>query len=175
MKKRRVLILDCTAKEEPREGKLIQSLLRICKLHKPAMSASLYYTVKSAEELISKLKTKTKYDIIHISAHGSPKGIGDGKTWEVKTEEIIEARTPFRKAKLVHLSACVSSYKEMADAFNSKYFIAPKTEVDWINAAVFSVLFYKRYIVDGVLIHNAFEYARKRTQTCVDYPVLWYE
>jgi hypothetical protein len=63
----------------------------------------------------------------------------------------------------------------MADAFNSKYLIAPRTEVDWIDAAVFSVLFYKRYIVDGVSLHSAFEYARKRTQTFVDYPVYWKE
>jgi hypothetical protein len=52
---------------------------------------------------------------------------------------------------------------------------ATQTKVDWIDASMFSVLFYKRYIVDGISLHNAFEYARKRTQTCVDYPIYWSE
>ena len=126
MRKRRVLILDCTTDEDPREGKLIQRFLSICRLHKPARSACLYYKVKSKDKLISTLKTRTKYDIIHISAHGSPDGIGNGSSWEAKTEEIAQVKTPIRKAKLVHVSACVSNHKKMADAFNSKYFIASK-------------------------------------------------
>lgn len=129
--------------------------------------------VKNKNKLLQKLTTKTKYDIIHISAHGSTDGIGNGSTWTAKTEEIAEKRTPYYKAKLVHVSACLSNYREIAEAFNSNYFVAPKTEVDWIDAAMFSSLFYKRYIVDGISLPKSFEYARMRTQTCVDYPVFW--
>jgi hypothetical protein len=114
MRKRRVLVLDCTTKKYPREGKLIQSLLKICGLYKPAKSASLYYKVKFIKELKRKLKTRTKYDVVHISAHGSPEGIGNGSTWEAKTNEIAEVKnckTAFHKAKLVHVSACVSNCK----------------------------------------------------------------
>jgi len=50
---------------------------------------------------------------------------------------------------------------------------APQTEIDWIDAATFSMLFYKRYIVDGIKMQNAFEYARERTQTQKDYPNYW--
>jgi hypothetical protein len=175
MIKRSNLILDCTTNKEPREGRLIQSLFDVCTLYKPVKASCLYYPVTSKEGFLSKLSTDTKYNIIHISAHGSPKGIGNGSTWEAKMEEIAEKKTKNLKANLVHVSACVANRKKLADAFNSNYFIAPDTEVDWINSAMFSTLFYKRYIVDGKPLHTAFEFARKRTQTCCDYPVYWYD
>lgn len=62
----------------------------------------------------------------------------------------------------------------MAEASSGgRYFLAPKTEVEWINAALFSMMLYKRYIVDGIEMQSAFEYARKRTQTSNDYPDYW--
>lgn len=172
MKKRRILVLDCTVNGEPREGKMLQSFFKICEWHAPK-STPLYYPVKTKARLLSKLKTKTKYDVIHISAHGSPTGIGNGSNWEANIEEIAQVKTPFRKANLVHVSACGCNYEAMAEAFNSDYFLAPKTDVQWINAAVFSVILYKRYMVDGISLDNAFEYARTKTQTRTDYPKLW--
>ncbi|MEM2129200.1 MAG: hypothetical protein QXZ70_01235 [Candidatus Bathyarchaeia archaeon] len=62
---------------------------------------------------------------------------------------------------------------KIAEAFKSEYFLAPITEVEWINAALFSLVFYKRYVVDGVGMQSAFEYARTKTQTCSDYPKYW--
>lgn len=168
---RRILVLDCTPLREPREGKLLKSFFRICEVHKPAQARSLYYPVGSKSEFLKKLGTKKKYQIIHISAHGSPTGIGNGSTWEASVHEISDANNA--RAKLVHVSACQSCYREMADAFNSTFFLAPKKEVEWIDAAIFSLMFYKRYLVDGISMRRSFEYARTRTQTSSIYPDYW--
>lgn len=174
MTKFKILILDCTPKGEPSEGRLVKEFLQMCKLHKPAKASSLYYKVKSKREFLNKLSRGKRYDIIHISAHGAQRGkvgIGNGRTWLATPEDIKETD---HKATLVSVSACVANKKPIADAFKgAKYFLAPKTEVDWVDAALFSILFYKRYIVDGISMRNAFEYARKRTQTCDDYPNYW--
>jgi len=73
-------MLDCTPNKEPQEGKLIQSLFKICELYKPSRATCLYYTVASKEKSLNKLATPTKYDIIHLSAHGSSEGTGNGST-----------------------------------------------------------------------------------------------
>jgi len=165
---RRILVLDCTPLDQPREGKLLKGFFHICELHKPAQAKSLYYQVKSKGEFLRKLGTQKKYDIIHISAHGSSTGIGNGSTWECSTDEISEAHNA--RTKLVHVSACESYYRAMATAFNSRFFLAPKKKVEWIDAAMFSMMFYKRYIVDSMSMRRSFEYARKRTQTSSVYP-----
>jgi hypothetical protein len=172
--KRSILILDCTTKGDPSEGLLLKEFFRICKLHRPAKSAALYYKINSKKEFLSKLNTGKRYDIIHISAHGAPGnevGLGNGSTWWVTPEEIVKTK---HKAKLVFANACLANKKTIADAFKgAKYFLAPDTVVQWIDAAIFSLTFYKRYIVDGTRMHSAVAYARRRTQTSRDYPSLW--
>jgi len=143
---RSILVLDCTQKGEPSEGKLLKQFFSICRLFKPAKARAVCYSVRSKSELLSKLDTGKRYDIIHISAHGSKEGqhdvtIGNGSTWRVSAEEVSEVN---HRAKLVFLNACVSNTKKMAEAFNSDYFIAPSTEVRWDDAAIFSLMFYKR-------------------------------
>lgn len=170
----RILILDCTPESEPSEGRLVKEFLQMCKLHKPTKASSLYYKVRSKKEFLNKLSRGKRYDIIHISAHGAPRGkvgIGNGRTWLAEPKDIEETN---HKATLVFVNACLANKKPIADAFKgAKYLLAPKTEVDWVDAALFSILFYKRYIVDGISMRSAFEYARKRTQTCDDYPNYW--
>jgi hypothetical protein len=78
-----------------------------------------------------------------------------------------------KKAKLIHVSACLANGKKMAEAFNSQYFLAPDVEVDWVDAAIFSMLFYKLYIVDGVSFDRAFNNAKRRTKTASCYPQYW--
>lgn len=173
MTDRRILVLDCTPKDEPREGRLLRSFFQICKVDKPARAASLYYPITCKTGFLKKLGTKKRYNIIHISAHGSSTGIGNGSTWEASPEEIKNAH--YARTQLVHVSACESSYKEIADAFNSRFFLAPKKGIPWIDAAMFSLMFYKRYIVDGIRIQNAFGYAKRRTQTARYYPDFWHE
>ena len=173
MVKRHILILDCTPKDEPSEGRLLKEFFNICKLYKPARASSLCYKINSKKGFLQKLNTGKRYDIIHISAHGGLKGkvgIGNGRTWLATPEEIKETN---HKATLVFVNACLTNKRAIAEAFKSRYFLAPATEVDWIKAALFSIMFYKRYIVDGVSLRNAFEYARSRTQTRSDYPNYW--
>jgi hypothetical protein len=157
--------LDCTTNKEPSEGLLLKRFLDICRLYKPAQATPLRYKIKSKSDFLNKLSTPKKYSIVHISAHGSPDGVSNAKnpTWTASIDEIAEAHKA--KTTLVHLSACSTCNKKMSEAFNSKYFLAPLKPVEWIDAAAFSVLFYKRYIVDGVKLHNSLKYAAKATQT----------
>ena len=174
MPRKNILILDCTPKDEPSEGRLLKEFFQICKLYKPAKASSLCYKINSKRSFLQKLNTGKRYNIIHISAHGELKkgkiGIGNGRTWLATPEEIEKTN---HKATLVFVNACLANRKVIADAFKSKYFLAPVTEVEWIKAALFSLMFYKRYIVDGVSMRSAFEYARRNTQTCSDYPNYW--
>jgi hypothetical protein len=174
MPHRSILILDCTPNKEPSEGRLLKEFFDTCKLYKPVTAFSLYCKVKSKRDFLRKLDTGKRYNIIHISAHGTLNdqfGLGNGSTWLATPEEIAKTNN---RATLVFANACSANRKILADAFKgSKFFLAPKTEVEWINAAMFSLTFYKRYIVDGVSLRNSFKYARNRTQTCKDYPDYW--
>jgi len=173
MVKRNILILDCTPANEPSEGRLLKEFFRICKLYEPAKASFLCYKINSKRSFLQKLNTGKQYNVIHISAHGGLKGkvgIGNGRTWLATPEEIKETN---HKATLVFVNACLANKRVIAEAFQSRYFLAPVTEVDWIKAALFSLMFYKRYIVNGVSLRSAFEYARNRTQTRSDYPNYW--
>lgn len=175
MPKRRILILDCTPKDEPSEGRLVKSFFEICKLYKPAKASSVFYKIRSKNEFLRKLDTGKPYDVIHISAHGEQRkegeiGIGNGRTWWATPEEI---ETTNHKADLVFVNACLADRRAIAEAFNYKYFLAPMREVPWIKASLFALMFYNRYIVDGKPIDNALEYARRRTQTCRYYLRYW--
>ena len=175
MTTRRILLLDCTTRKEPCEGRLLKEFFEICRLYKPCKAASLYYKIKSKKEFLSKLNTGKRYNIIHISAHGPPDcqeiGIGNGSTWLASPADIEHSN---HKVTLVFVNACLANRRVMADSFKgAKYFLAPKTEVQWVDAAMFSLAFYKRYIVDGVSMRSAFKYARRMTQTSNDYPNYW--
>ena len=170
-----ILVLDCTTKDEPSEGRLLREFFKICKLFKKAKGQALCYPVTSKTEFLSKLNTNKRYDIIHISAHGSTNGrkdasIGNGSTWQASSEEIAETG---HRAGLVFVNACVSSRQKMAEAFHSKYFLAPISSVRWDDAALFSLMFYKKFIVDGIKMESAFRFAKKHTKTGKDYPVYW--
>jgi hypothetical protein len=134
-------------------------------------AAALYYKIRSKKEFLRKLDTGKRCDIIHSSAHGGKEGnvgLGNGSTWLATPEEIEQTN---HRARLVFASACLANRKTLADAFKgAKFFVAPQTEVPWINAAIFSIIFYKRYVADGVSLRSSFEHARNRTQTCKDYP-----
>ena len=161
-----ILVLDCATQDDPSEGRLLREFFDICKLYKPARGQALCYPVRSKREFLSKLNRPKRYDIIHISAHGSSDGrgdaaIGNGSTWWASSDEIAQTK---HHAKLIFVNACVSSKKKVADAFHSKYFLAPKSNVRWDDAAMFSLMFYKRYLVDGISMNSAFRFAKKHTK-----------
>jgi hypothetical protein len=111
MSKRSILILDCTPNDEPSEGRLLKEFFKICRLCKPAKASSLYYKINSKKEFLRKLNTGKRYDIIHISAHGPTEngvGLGNGRTWLAKPEEI---ETTNHRATLVFANACLASSK----------------------------------------------------------------
>ena len=172
MRARSILVLDCTPKAEPKEGLLLKHFFQICALHKPAKSTAIFYSVRSKSELLKKLSAHTSYDIVHISAHGSENGIGNG-FWEATIDDLMQIKKRKYKATLIHVSACRTCNKKMAEAFSSKFYLAPITDVDWVDAAAFSLLFYKRYLVDGVSMRSAFKFARRHSKTCKDYPDYW--
>jgi hypothetical protein len=153
---------------------MLKEFFGICKLHVPTKATCLYYNIKSKQDFLNKINTGKPYDIIHISAHGASEGqigISNGSTWVASPEEIEKTN---HKATLVFSNACSTNRKELAEAFEgAKYFLAPQTDVDWVNAALFALMFYKRYVVDGIGMRNSFEYARERTQTKTDYPEYW--
>lgn len=167
---RRILIIDCTPNDEPSEGRLLKEFFQICKLYKPVKASPLCYKIKSKRDFLNKLNTGKKYDIIHISAHGDENGLGNGRTWQAKPEDISKTN---HKATLVFANACLANRKVFADAFKGKYFLAPQTQVEWIDAAIFSLIFFKRYIVDGKGMRSAFNHARKMTKASRDYPNYW--
>lgn len=176
MAQRHILILDCTTAREPSEGRLLKEFFRICQLWKPAAASSIYYKVKGKRDFLNKLDSDKRWDIVHISAHGlanrSDVIIGNGSSWNATPEE-IRKRSRLR-AKLVFANACLNNRQAMADAFEGcDYFLAPNTEVDWDKAAVFSLLFYQRYVLYGTSMRAAFEYAKERSGAATDYPDYW--
>ena len=173
--RKHILILDLLPKSEPSEGALLKKFFDLCRLYKPARAQSLFFKVRGKNDFLDKLDSGTRYDIIHIAAHGDKdrKGvfIGNGRSWSVTPEEI--AGTDHR-ATLIFANACVGSRARLAEAFHgARYYIAPRGFVDAMNATVFALLFYKRYIVDGVSFQSSFEYAGRRTGTGSDFPFYW--
>jgi len=95
--------------------------------------------------------------VIHISAHGNSKKHPSGRRGKQTSIEIGEddvtsddiSTLENLNADLVFVSACLTSYQDMANAFlglDVNHYLAPKTNVDWIQAALFSKMFYKRYL-----------------------------
>jgi len=180
MVKPAILILDCTPKTEPSEGRLLKEFFEICRLYKPAKARPRYRQITSKKQFLQKLDTNRRWDIIHIAAHGDNISgetfIGNRNTWKASAAEIKEAghRRTGRQATLVFVNACLTSRRDMDGAFNSKYFLAPKKEVEWIDAALFAITFYKKYIIDGKDMRPAWKFARKHTKTGSIYPEYWY-
>lgn len=69
MFKRRILILDCTRKEEPSEGRLLKEFFKICRLYKPAKAFPLVYKINSKKGISA--KTQYKQAIRHHPYFGS--------------------------------------------------------------------------------------------------------
>ena len=79
--------------------------------------------------------------------------------------------------ELVSISACLTSYMDMAQAFTergAKRYLAPKTKVPWVDAALFFTLFYKRYLYDRKSFEASFNYARENTKTGQHFKEYWY-
>jgi CHAT domain-containing protein len=184
MKKFNVLLINLTNKKEPNEVEFLSEFFHMIQMRYPNRVDFKPIQVRSKKEFKSLLSDQWA-DIIHIAAHGYSKKHSGRRGKEtsiylsrtsINSDEIN--KLPEIKTKLVFVSACLNSYEDMANAFLNRgveKFIAPKTIVDWVNAALFSVMFYKKYVWDGRSFKTAFMYAKRATKLGKDFPEYWYK
>ncbi len=183
-RKYRILLVNCIAQNQPNETVLLSEFFRMLKLRFPRSVDYYPGEVRSKNALFAAL-TANWPTIIHLSAHGDSgkrssgrrgknTGIKVGSSW-VTAKDIAQMDGDI-KAGTVFVSACLNSYKDMADAMRQKgadYYLAPKTEIFWVTAALFAVSFYKRLIWDKKDFDNAFRYAGNQTGSGKDFPEYW--
>lgn len=108
------------------------------------------------EEFTKSLEKKT--DFLHISSHGERDK--DNTTYLYVTnggcvypQDIKELRI---KAKVVFLNACLTSRKDMANAFleandpSFRFFIAPRNDARFDEAFLVSLLFYRNAFLNDI-------------------------
>lgn len=159
--KKSLLILDCTSprREKKSEGALLNELIDIlnAKTRGPYVKKD-FVTAFDRASFLDSLEN-SDHGVIHISAHG---GYSE-KTGPVihlpfgasirldELENVLSNKGRSRIQRLVFLSACEAGQKELAMAFSlhgCRYFIAPKDEVCWYDAAAFLTMFYRLLLVE---------------------------
>jgi len=185
MKYWKIRLLNCTTKEEPNETILLSEFFKMMQLDYPSKIQFRETQVYTKKQFLDSL-TDGWSNLIHITAHGESKPVDNrrGKRTEiyikdephtVKSSDIKNLNTKLN-VRCVFVSACRNSYKDMADAFcelGAKHYIAPKSDVSWIEAAIFSMMFYKRYIWDVKSFKSAFNYVQEKTKLKKDFPEYW--
>jgi len=148
-----ILIEGLPKYERVNEAKSIAEALEVMKKSCDGRRARhleiIPHTVESKADFINWLEKET--DFLHVSAHGKRK---KGKTvlkitrGSIITSEEIEKLNI--KAKVIFVSACQQSRKDMADAFlkagkpKYRYYIAPRVDVPFDEAFIVALLFYKK-------------------------------
>jgi len=184
MSRIRLLLLNCTKKSEPNE---VEFLSQFIEMMRQRYHKSIEYeavNVNTKREFKKQIQ-RTWPNIIHIAAHGDSKLYPSGNRGKetsieignrsISSKEIAKLRE--NPVKLVFISACLNSYKDMADAFldrGAEKFIAPKTDVEWVHAALFSATFYRRYVYDRTSFEASFSFAQEHTRLRKDFPEYWY-
>jgi hypothetical protein len=183
MKRFRILLINCTEGSEPNEAKFLSEFLRMMMLRYPKSIQFSCVDVRNKTDLINQLGL-TWPNIVHISAHGLSHKFPSGRRGK-KTSIFIENECLTSKdvsklskinRKLVSVSACYASYKDIADSFTTKgaeHYLAPKTNVDWVKAALFFVMFYKMYLYDRKSFDLSFNYAVENTKLGKDFREYW--
>jgi len=162
MRKFKILLLNCAKKSDPNEAEFLSHFFTMMKVEDPENIDFQSVNVRTKKELKEQLEN-TWPNIIHIAAHGDsechPKGnrgketsieVGRGSINSREIEKLGE-----NPLKLVFVSAYLNSYEDMANAFlnrGAEKYIAPKTKVDWVHAALFSTMFYNRYVYKKPLL-----------------------
>lgn len=184
MTKFKILLLNCTDKSEPSEVTLLSEFFNMMMLRYPkSVQFSAPVDVKNKRDLLNQLSL-TWSNIVHISAHGMsykfPSGRRGKNTSIFVGDDCLTAEDvatlPKIKRKLVSISACFASYRDIANAFMDKgagHYLAPKTKVDWVEAALFFTMFYKRYLYDRDSFDGSFNFARENTKS-KDFREYWY-
>jgi len=180
----RVLLMNCTERDEPSEVAFLSEFFKMMNLRYPKSIRFSPIDVSDKKQFLDLLRDKWA-NVIHIAAHGYSRKFKSGRRGKrtsiyvkdepVTSKEIAELQKITRK--LVSVSACLTSYRDMADAFiniGAKHYIAPKSKIEWIDAALFFTIFYKRYLYDRISFHRSFNYARKHARLSKDFPEYWY-
>jgi hypothetical protein len=108
------------------------------------------------KEFIKALEKQT--DFLHISSHGERDKANTTYLYVtnggcIYPQDIEELRV---KAKVVFLNACLTSRKDMANAFLNandpefRFFIAPRNEVTFDEAFLVSLLFYRNAFLNAI-------------------------
>ncbi len=184
MKKFRILLLNCTSKDEPNESDFLGEFFKMVQLRYP--KSVQYKKIEITSERKFKVALSENWaNVIHISAHGCSKKYSSGRRGKSTsifigskeiTSEQISKYNPLN-AELVFISACQNSYRDMAGTFldklGVKYYLAPKTKIDWTQAAIFAIIFYERYLYDRVKFESAYNFAKENTKSGKDFPEYW--
>jgi hypothetical protein len=154
----KLLILECTSESEERmsEGRLLRELMRILGFERQTR----FLLISGKMDLLRKMENM-KEPYLHISAHGefnSQKGTWinvphSGKVFPSDITGLWKQRAKPRIPVFVVLSACETGHVDMVRAFSEagcQYCIAPLHETYWEDAAVFSTVFYKLLIGEGM-------------------------
>ncbi|MHA1706434.1 MAG: CHAT domain-containing protein [Promethearchaeota archaeon] len=173
--------MNCTERDEPNEASLLSEYFKMMNLRYRKSIKFSSIDVNDKKQFLDLLGDEWA-NVIHISAHGYSRKFKSGRRTliYVKDESVTSkeiAELPNITRKLVSVSACLTSYKDMANAFiniGAKHYIAPKSEIDWVDAVVFFIIFYKRYLYDQISFHRSFNYARKHSSLSKDFPEYWY-
>ena len=184
MVKFRILLMDCTRRTEPSEATFLSEFFKMMNRRYPKSIEFSPIEINDKMQFLEQLRSKWA-NIIHISAHGYSSKSKSGrrgkrtsiyiKDERVTSEEI--SKLPKVPRKLISVSACLTSYQDMANAFlkiGAKHYIAPKTNLEWIDAALFYIMFYKRYLYDRKSLDASFKYARKNTKLGKHFQEYWY-
>jgi len=151
-----ILVLECTTtKEKMFEGRMLKEFFKILESRIPVSGKARYVKIRNRNHFISVVR-RSKEKFIHISAHGEynkkkrearlilPYGYLTGSD----IEENIGDRL---KGKIVLANACELGYAAMANAFlrcKCKAYVAPYRRVEWVDAGIFAILFYKAVLLD---------------------------
>lgn len=140
------------------EAKLIDETFSILKKgidgRRARHIATSFEQPKTKDEFLSLLEDD--YDYIHISAHGEKIERGKGVIY-VKNRGIVKAEHIHElniKAKVILVNACETYQKDLIEAFlasgnpKSRVYIAPKNTVNFDEAYLIALLFWKCLMLD---------------------------
>lgn len=164
-----VLLLECTTiQEDMFEGRMLKEYFKILESLIPVKGRARYVKIRSRKHFLNVVaRAKEKY--IHISAHGKYNKrtnvtrlvlpYGDLDSGDIEGELASKLRN-----KVLFVNACEVAHHDMANAFlrcGCSYFIGPLRGVKWVDAAVFSILFYKALLVDKRDVLKSRNYAER--------------
>lgn len=154
----RLLIVECTSesKEKMSEGRLLKELMRILGFEKQTRLRIISNKNRFLKEL-----ENMEEPYLHISAHGDFDPLKG--TWikipsgeRIYSSDLLglwEGKAKSKIPRLVVLSACETGHVDMVRVFSDngcQYCIAPLHEPSWEDAALFSTMFYKLLIGEGM-------------------------